>query len=143
MNVIKVKRTSPDAVLPKKAYTSDVGYDLTAIGVHSRLPCGTILYNTGLSVSPPFGFYLEVLPRSSLSKTGFVLSNSVGIIDPSYRGDILIALSPLRDNTPEIPLPFTKCQLILRRQEFGEILEVSDLNSTERGSGGFGSTDKN
>ena len=137
---LRVVRTRPDAVLPQRAHATDIGMDLVAVAEHKRLPNGTILYDTGLQLDPPPGFYVEILPRSSIAGTGWMLANSVGIIDPSYRGNLLIALSPMRPETPALELPFCKCQLVLRRAEYGEIEEVATLDNTVRGTGGFGSS---
>jgi dUTP pyrophosphatase len=130
------------AVFPTKGTALSVGYDLTAFSVAKQISAKTALYDTGLIVQPPPGYYTEILPRSSLSKTGYMLSNSVGIIDPDYRGRLLIALTKVDESAPDLELPFTKCQLILRRAEFYNVRETSSLDDTERGTGGFGSTDK-
>jgi len=139
--MIKIKRVHPDAVMPSKAHPSDVGYDLTAIAFHSAYLNGATLFDTGITAVAPEGYYLEILPRSSLSKTGWMLANSVGVIDPNYRGNLLIALVRVSPNAPALELPAKCCQLVLRKLEHADILEVGDLDETDRGSGGFGSTD--
>ena len=139
-HTILFKRTSNNAIVPTKAFPTEVGFDLTAVSVHSELDNGVVLYNTGIVVRPPDGYYTEIVPRSSIIKTGWMLANNVGIIDGSYRGNLLIALVPTSDRSVPLELPFCKCQLILRKFEDAELEEVSDLDSTERGSGGFGST---
>jgi dUTP pyrophosphatase len=136
---ILVKKNHEQAVIPSRANESDIGLDLVAIKEYKVLNNGVILYDTGLSVTPPKGYYLEILPRSSLSKTGWMLANSVGVVDPSYRGNLLIALIKI-GNSSLIPLPFCKCQLVLRKAEYSCVEEVSTLSETERGIGGFGST---
>jgi len=139
MNINCVRRYK-EAILPSRAHETDVGYDLTAISKHKVLQNGVILYDTGLSITPPPGFYIEIVPRSSISKTGYMLANSVGTIDPDYTGNLYIALVKIVPGSPEIPLPFTKCQFVLRKAYYGMIKEVDSLDSTDRGSGGFGST---
>jgi dUTP pyrophosphatase len=133
-------KTRADAVTPTKAYPSDVGYDLTAIDVFKKLSQQTTLYETGLIVTPPEGYYVEILPRSSISKTGYVISNSVGIIDPSYTGSLKIAVTKVDDSFPDLTLPFCKFQLVLRKLYEAELVEVGSVRETERGDGGFGST---
>jgi len=133
--------TDNNAYLPTKAHSSDVGFDLCAISVYKKLSDRTTLFDTGIAVKPPKGYYTEILPRSSLSKTGYMLSNSVGIIDPDYRGSLLIALTKIDDSLPDIQLPFIKCQLVLRKMETFSLVQVKSLNETDRGDGGFGSTD--
>tara|TARA_Y100000389_G_scaffold203882_2_gene253928 strand:- start:1883 stop:2365 length:483 start_codon:yes stop_codon:yes gene_type:complete len=137
---IKVVKNNINAVIPSRANSTDIGLDLVAIKEYKTLDNGVILYDTGISVSAPNGYYLEILPRSSLSKTGWMLANSVGVIDPSYRGNLLIALAKGSNQPEPISLPFCKCQLVLRRALYSEVEEVSSLSETERGTGGFGST---
>lgn len=140
-NYIKVVLDSEDAVFPKKAHNSDIGYDLTAISVFKKISDKITLFETGIKVSSPDGFYIEIIPRSSLSKTGYMLANSVGIIDPEYTGTLKIALIKVDDTLPDIELPFTRCQLILRKAERSEMVCIQTLEDTCRGCGGFGSTD--
>jgi len=141
---IQVK-LSTGAVLPTKAHPSDTGYDLTLIKLEKDMSViGSnefiYMYNTGVAVKPPAGYYLDVVPRSSFSKTGYTFSNSVGVIDSSYRGTIRIVIkgdTSLRDMT----LPYTGFQMVLRKLEYSSIRQVDSLDETERGCGGFGSTD--
>ena len=96
----------------------------------------------GLVISPPTGYYIEIVPRSSISKTGYMLANSVGTIDPGYTGNIYIALVKVVPDAPEsMQLPFTKCQFVLRKAYYGVVKEVDNINGNDnRGEGGFGST---
>lgn len=142
MNIVKFVKTSEKAVTPTRGTPDSVGFDLTAISVVKRFGSRTTLYDTGIKVQPPFGYYTEIVPRSSLVKTGYVLSNSVGIIDNDFRGNLLIALTKVDDSLPDLELPFTRCQLILRRHEDYVCIETDSLEDTIRGEGGFGSTDK-
>jgi deoxyuridine 5'-triphosphate nucleotidohydrolase len=136
-----VYRVCADAVMPSKVRTSDVGYDLTIVREAKRMGENTILYDTGIKVCVPVGYYCEVVPRSSLSKMGWVLANSIGIIDPAYRGSILVAVTRVEPNAPCLPLPFRGFQLIIRKQHHVDVEETyDDLESTHRGDGGFGST---
>ena len=141
---LRFKKCDPNAVIPTKAYPSDTGYDLTLIRVSKDMSIPgfeqkIIMYDTGIAVCPPDGYYTEVVPRSSLSKTGYMLANSVGIIDASYRGSIKVVVTG--DNSlDDLSLPFKGFQLILRKLEEVEVVEVDDLDDTVRGDGGFGST---
>jgi dUTP pyrophosphatase len=138
--MLKVVKHDCNAVIPSRAHPEDIGLDLTAISKHKDLPNGGIMYDTGISVCPPEGYYVEILPRSSMSKTGWMLANSVGTVDPNYTGNLYIALIKVRDNVEELPLPFCKCQIIIRKAEYFDVEEVNNLSETSRGSGGFGST---
>jgi len=139
---LQVIKRNPNAIIPSKAHESDIGYDLTAISEYKRLNNGVVLFDTGISVVPENGYYTEIIPRSSLSKTGWMLANSIGIIDPDYRGNLLIALIKINKDSNDLQLPFCKVQLVVRKSEASNIIIVSDnnTNNTQRGSGGFGST---
>lgn len=139
---IKIKKVNENAVIPSRVHDDDVGYDLTAISVHKEYKNGAVLFDTGLQVKPPKGYYIEIVPRSSISKTGWILANSVGTIDPNYRGNLYIALLKVKENAPDFELPFTKCQMVLRKVITPPLVVVENLDETKRGSGGFGSTDK-
>lgn len=138
--MIRFTKTRSDAVTPTRAHPTDTGYDLTAIDVFKKISDKVTLYETHIAVAPPPGYYIEIVPRSSISKTGYILANNIGIIDESYRGSLKLALMKIDDSMPDIELPFTKCQFILRKLEQSTIQEVDSLEDTNRGSGGFGST---
>jgi dUTP pyrophosphatase len=134
-------------VVPIKASPSEIGYDLTLIREVKSYNNQTTMFDSGISVIPPRGYYIEIVPRSSLSRFGYVMSNSIGIIDPSYRGTLKVVLTKVVPDVEDIVLPLTRFQLILRKI-YNTDIEVHTLsnsgefeNSTERGSGGFGSTD--
>ena len=134
-------KKDPAAVVPTRAHMSDIGYDLTAISVFKRISSTTVLYETGIAVKPPTGYYIEIVPRSSMSKTGHMLSNSVGTIDPDFTGTLKIALTKVDKSADDMELPFTRCQLVVRKAEYFDLVEVDSLDETVRGDGGFGSTD--
>lgn len=136
-----VYKSDENAVLPSKEKASDVGYDLTIIKESKKWHNNITLYDTGIKIKMQHGYYAEVVPRSSLSKSGYMLANSVGIIDPSYSGNILVALIKVDDSAPDIVLPFRCCQLLFKHQINVDIVEVPcDFASTTRSDGGFGST---
>ena len=143
-NIIKFFKTNNSAVTPSKAHPEDIGYDLTAIKKYKEYENGAVLYDTGIRVQPPQGFYTEIIPRSSISKSGYMLANSIGIIDPNYTGNLYIALIKVNPSAKPLKLPFTKCQLVLRKAEKSIMKEVNakEFMKTTRGDGGFGSTGK-
>ena len=140
MNSIKFTRNNELAVTPTRANPTDIGLDLVAIKKHKTLPNGCILYDTGISVVPPKGYHLEIVSRSSITKSGYMLANGIGVIDPTYTGNLYIALVKVSQDAPELEPPFCVTQLVLRKSEYGEMEEVNELDKTERGEGGFGST---
>ena len=135
--------------IPKKANPSDIGYDLTLIREVKKINNKTTMYDSGISVVAPIGHYIEIVPRSSLSKLGHMMANSIGIIDPDYRGTLKVVLTQVDDSAEPISLPFTKFQLILRIAVETDVAvhTLTDnqhrqySTSTVRGDGGFGSTD--
>lgn len=135
----RVILTDNRAKMPTKAHRTDVGYDLTLIDVW-KTDGDVTFYETGVIVSPPSGFYFELVPRSSLSKTGYMLANSVGIIDPDFRGSIKVPLIKITKEKPDITLPFNCVQLVLRKIDDCVFDQVDILEQTERADGGFGST---
>ena len=140
-NTLRFIKTDERAVTPTRAHPTDIGYDLTAIDVYKVLSDKTIIYETGIAVQAPVGKYMEILPRSSLTKTGYMLANSVGIIDPDYTGSLKIAVRKIDDSFPDLVLPFCKFQLVMRTADLYEIEETDSFEETKRGDGGFGSTD--
>lgn len=141
---LKYYRKSKEAVPISKTRFTDSGYDLTLIRETERKGHTYIKYETDIIVEPPIGYYVDVVPRSSFSKSGHVLLNSVGIIDSTYNGGIGIVLAKVDEKVPDLQLPFKGFQIILRKMEFSHLKEcdLSELVSTDRGTGGFGSTDK-
>ncbi|MBI3994116.1 MAG: dUTP diphosphatase [Candidatus Lambdaproteobacteria bacterium] len=141
--VLKVLRHEAGAVLPVKAHADDAGYDLTALSVAALRP-RVFAFDTGLSLQFPAGCYGEVLPRSSIVKTDFMLANSVGVIDPGYRGRLRVVLRYLgtgEGGTEAEALVGTRiAQLIVRRLEAVQVVAVTVLEGSARGEGGFGST---
>jgi deoxyuridine 5'-triphosphate nucleotidohydrolase len=140
--VCKVFKMDPSAVLPFKTRESDVGYDLTLLKEHKRVNSVCTMYDTGLKIQVSKGFYAEIVPRSSIIKSGYMLANSIGIIDRSYFGNLYVAVVKVDPDALPLPLPFRGFQLIFRPQVYADIVEGNDQGSvdTSRGKGGIGST---
>lgn len=135
----KCVRTRKDAILPSKSRVSDSGYDIHLLELVKKV--GDLeYYDTGLKFQPAYGYYLDLVPRSSFSKTGYVLANSIGIIDRSYTGNILVAVRKIDKNAPNLELPKRYMQIIPREVIHFEIEEVEEFEETDRNSGGFGSS---
>jgi deoxyuridine 5'-triphosphate nucleotidohydrolase len=137
----QVIRVDEKAIMPSKTHSSDVGYDLSIINKIKDFNSRTALYDTGIKINLDMGYYAEIVPRSSISKTGYILSNNIGIIDNSYRGNLMIALTKIADDAIDIEFPFKCCQLIIRKQLHINMIEVKNIDmNTKRNEGGFGST---
>lgn len=135
----KYKKTLPNAIKPVKAHVTDTGYDMSLVE-KIKDENGVIWYDTGIAVEPPLGYYFEVVGRSSISKSGYMLANNIGIIDASYRGSIKVALVKVNPNALELILPSRLVQLIPRQFVHLDCVEVNELDDTKRAEGGFGST---
>jgi deoxyuridine 5'-triphosphate nucleotidohydrolase len=137
---VRVKRVAEDAILPTNKRRSDTGLDVTLIKKLKTDEWGTEWYDTGLQIEPPPGYYTELVGRSSLIKKGRQLANCVGVIDETYRNNLLVCLTKLHPKAPDLELPIRACQLILRKHEVAHCEEVDTLSNTDRALGGFGST---
>lgn len=137
--VFKFSKTLPNAIVPTKAHITDTGYDLCLVQ-KVKEENGMILYDTGIAVQPPIGFYFELVGRSSISKTGYILANSIGIIDASYTGSLKVALIKVNKKAKDLELPARLVQLIPRQFIHLDAIEVTSLEDTTRAQGGFGSS---
>ena len=128
---------------PEYATECSAGLDLRANLEKSILlkPLCRALVKTGLYMSIPKGYEAQIRPRSGLAfKKGLTVLNSPGTIDADYRGEVGVLLVNLSSNEVEIKNGERVAQMIIAKHEQAEWLHVDDLNKTERGVGGFGST---
>lgn len=144
--IVKIKLLNERAVVPSYAHNTDAGLDLVAT---SRIydKDGNITYGTGVSVEIPEGYVGLVFPRSSISKKDLALSNSVGVIDSGYRGEIMAKFRPtlplaMRHYESHYDIGERVAQLIILPYPHIDFSVVDDLSSSERGEGGYGSTGK-
>jgi dUTP pyrophosphatase len=135
---VRIKKLHREAVIPRYAKPGDAGLDLTAVDV-SNDQYGCLTYHTGLAVEIPSGHVGLLFPRSSVYKTGQTLTNCVGVIDSGYRGEIMMKFT-LSGNRSEYEIGDRIGQLIIMPFPSIDFVEVTDLSSTDRGSGGYGST---
>lgn len=136
--MIKFKALHPNAVLPSRVHIFDAGLDLTAVSMtESDL---FIEYDTGIAVAIPEGYVGLVVPRSSVTKTGMMLGNSVGIIDSQYTGPIKIRYKVLDDDSRPYSPGDRIAQLVVVPILLDDGMFVDELPVSLRGSGGFGST---
>jgi deoxyuridine 5'-triphosphate nucleotidohydrolase len=138
---LKYKLYDERSIVPFKNI-SDAGYDITIIDIFKKISENTILYETGVSLEIPLGYMIDLRPRSSISKTGYILTNSPGTIDPGYTGTLKVALTRVDFTLPEIKLPIRIAQIILIPCVNSNLIEMGETIETSRGDGGFGSTDK-
>ena len=139
---IRFKKLSTNAVIPTRAHESDAGFDLTATYCTSDLD-GCVVYRTGIAVEIPKGYVGLIFPRSSIANRNLILTNSVGVIDSGYRGEILAKFRYVNDDFINIP-PYKVGdrigQLVIMPIPEIEFEEVDELSDSDRGTGGYGST---
>ena len=134
-------RLSDGAELPRYAHEGDAGLDLRITHDVTLNPGERATVGTGLAVEIPQGCVGLVFPRSGLaSKHGITLSNSVGVIDSGYRGEIGATLLIQSDETTTLDAGTLVCQLIVMPFVPCELVPCEELTETERGAAGFGST---
>ena len=145
---VKIKKLNEGAIVPSYSKQGDAGLDFTAVEI-SRDNVGNITYHTGLAVEIPEGYVGLLFPRSSISKKQQFLTNSVGVIDSGYRGEIMAKFKPVMGSYESILDLFESneyqvgdriVQLIILPYPQIEFEEVEELSVSERGYGGFGST---
>lgn len=139
MMIVKIKKLHKDAVVPSYAKHGDAGLDLTAVTEIWNEDNSMVTYGTGLAIEIPEGYVGLLFPRSSVCKTSLNLSNSVGVIDSGYRGEIMLKYRYLEEGMV-YDLNDRVGQLIIIPYPAIKFEEVEELEETARGEGGFGST---
>lgn len=148
---VKVKKLRPNAQLPYQADSGSVGFDLrtdlfdeeTQLTVLKTvlLPNQQAKIHTGIAVEIPENHFMMIFPRSSMGvKKNLILKNTVGIIDSSYRGEILLFVKNIGDTPIEIDNGERIAQAVVIPYPAISYVESDTLSETSRGDGGFGST---
>ncbi len=143
MTKILIKRLSKEVSLPKYETIGSSGMDLAAyINADINIEPGkTALIPTGLALSIPKGFEIQIRPRSGLAaKKKVSVLNTPGTIDADYRGEIKVILINLGSESFKVEKGLRIAQMVLSPVVQAQLKEVENLNETERGKGGFGST---
>ena len=143
MTKILIKRLSKEISLPKYETAGSSGMDLAAniAGNISIDPGKTAIIPTGLALSVPKGFEVQIRPRSGLAaKKKISVLNTPGTIDSDYRGEIKVILINMGQETFKVEKGLRIAQMVVCPVVQAQIKEVEDLNETGRGKGGFGST---
>lgn len=164
---VKIKRTHPDAQLPKKAYESDFCYDVVAVSEEEVAP-NVWKYGLGIALqierdgefvsrvcvgqsveymdidfkNSRFNIGITLRPRSSIYKTGMVLSNSIGTGDENYTGEYSAIFYHVMPNMPRYRVGDRVAQCHLDFTLPIEFVDVEELNETDRGDGAYGSSGK-
>lgn len=141
---VPFRRLRPEAKVPDRAYAGDAGYDLAAAESVVLAPGERAVVSTGIAIAVPDGYAGLVLPRSGLAvRHGISLINTPGLIDPGYRGELMVPLiNHDRAETFEVETGMRIAQLVLVRAAEARFVDVELLEegADGRGEGGFGSS---
>lgn len=141
---VPFRRLRPEARVPIRAYTGDAGYDLAAAEKVALAPGERAVVSTGIAIAVPNGYAGLVLPRSGLAtRFGVSLVNTPGLIDPGYRGELLVPLiNHDREETFEVEVGTRIAQLVLVKAAEARFVgvELLEESADDRGEGGFGSS---
>lgn len=168
---VKIKKLREDAVIPSYAHDTDCGMDLTAVS-KTNDEYGNVVYGFGLAFEIPEGYAGFIFPRSSNHKSRLLLTNSVGIVDSGYRGEVTVKFA--QRTSVSVPAKFWSriklwllgklddgciktweacnsnnhkvgdrvAQMVILPYPKVQLEVVEELSNTERGEGGYGSTGK-
>jgi len=138
--VLKIKKINPKIVTPTRAHDTDACYDIYCPFKTTMKPRALTKINLGFHVETPPGYKLCIYSRSGLASKGILLTNSVGIIDPDYRGEVMAVFFNENVVPYEVNVGDRILQMALEKIWPFELEEVTKLSDTVRGAGGFGST---
>ena len=142
---VRIKRLHRDAVIPRKAHTTDAAFDLVATEVSVDWAKQEITCRTRLAFEIPLGYAGFIYPRSSVANKPLILHNSTGIIDADYRGEVTVKFlitdlrAYLRGDCGYYAGDRVAQMMIMPFPQV-EFEEAESLSETERGEGGYGST---
>jgi len=137
--IVRWAKTHPGAKEPFRGSSGAIGYDLYAVEAHGLEPGDRELVSTGISIEIPPGMYGRIAPRSGWA-VKFGVDVGAGVIDPDYRGTIKVLLFNLGKDMFVVQKGDRIAQLIFEKADTPVFAECSSLDGTERGEGGFGST---
>lgn len=139
---LKFKKINPDAIIPAYAHPSDAGMDIRSVE-DLTIPAGKrALVHTGLVMALPPRYEAQVRPRSGLAlKHGITVLNTPGTIDAGYRGEVGVILANFGDEDFKVSKGDKIAQVVIAPvMQPDEIVEIEEIDETDRGAGGFGST---
>ena len=141
---VQIQRLDPDVELPQYARSGDAGLDLRASEDVELAPGKRAMVPTGLAIALPEGYAGFVQPRSGLAaREGLSIVNTPGLIDSGYRGELkIIAINTDNEHTIHIKRGDRIAQLVIQEVPVVHLVEVDELEASERGAAGFGSTGK-
>lgn len=140
---ISIKKLDDKAVVPNFAHATDAGADLVSVEDVTIAPHSRVMVGTGIAIAIPLGKVGLVHPRSGLAaKHGITVLNTPGTIDSGYRGELKVILFNTTDEPYTITVGDRIAQLVIQNHDFPEFVEVDELDDSDRGVNGIGSTGK-
>ncbi len=140
VQIVKIEKDLPT---PSYAHEGDAGMDLYSAESYTLKSGESKVLSAGIKVAVPFGYEMQVRPRSGLAaKFGVTVLNTPGTIDHQYRGVVGVILINHSKNDYEVKRGDRIAQAVFSKFESAKLKEVDDLDATIRGEGGFGSTGK-
>jgi len=139
MKNVLIKLLNPNAKIPEKA-KNDACYDAVATS-REDLGDGRIKYGLGFALELPKNTQMDLRARSSIHKTGLLVSNGIGTGDEDYRGEYMVIFYHVIPSLPAYEIGDKIIQIQLKSREDVKFMEALYLSDTERGAGGYGSTD--
>lgn len=138
---LRFKKIHTDATLPSYAHASDAGMDVRSVEDVTVPAKGRVLVHTGLVMLLPPMYEAQVRPRSGLAlKHGITVLNTPGTIDSGYRGEVCVILANFGDSDFQVKKGDKVAQIVVAPVVQAEIEAASEIDETDRGAGGFGST---
>jgi len=138
---LKIKKLNEQAVVPQYMSKGAAGMDICSCERVFIKPNARVLVKTGISMAIPEGYEVQVRPRSGLAaKYGITVVNSPGTIDSDYRGEIGVILLNTGGTEFKVKVGDRIAQLVVQKVEQPVVTEVQELDETDRGEAGFGST---
>ena len=139
--LLKIKKLSPEAVVPTYSHPGDAGLDLVSIEAAMLQPSSSQLIRTGIAIELPIGTEAQVRPRSGLAlKHQITVLNTPGTIDAGYRGEVGVILINHGTQPFQVEKGMRIAQLVIAPVLQARVEVVPDLETTARATGGFGST---
>ena len=138
MKTLPFQKLNPEAKIPMRAYSHDAGLDLSSVETHTLAPGEGKIFKTGIATAIEPGFVGLVWDRSSMGKRG--IKTLGGVIDSGYRGEIGVVLWNISQVPQEIKSGERIAQLLIQAVSTPQTIEVSDLSTSDRAAGGFGSS---
>ena len=138
--MLKLKKVNDLAILPQRAYPTDSGLDLFSVENAILKPNEAKAIDIGWQMAIPEGYEIQIRPRSGLALKNITVNNSPGTIDHGFSGNVKVILINLGKSDYSVSIGSKIAQMVINKIELWNPAVVANLDSTDRGANGFGST---